>query len=104
MSSSGRDTGGASPKKLSGSLHTAILRCSRVVERSRSQRLAAEVRWERRFNCCNCCQITVRNANNYCDILISTNTKVHKQGYSIYSQAGFVITDDQVWHIAERLT
>jgi len=25
-------------------------------------------------------------------------------GYGIYSPAGFVITDDQVWYIAERLT
>jgi len=40
----------------------------------------------------------------YCDIVISTNTNIHEQGYSAYSLAGFVITDDQVWYIAERLT
>jgi len=33
---------------------------------------------------------------SYCGV-ISTSTKVHKQGYSIYSLGRFVITDVQVW-------
>jgi len=33
----------------------------------------------------------------YCEIVIRTNTKVHKQHYSKYSLAHFAITDAQVW-------
>jgi len=62
VSSSGRDTNEASPKKQLSGTHSNF---KVVVERSRSQRLAAEKQWEWRFNYCKCCQITVRNANNF---------------------------------------
>jgi len=70
----------------------------RMVERSRSQWLVAE-HWERSFNDCNAARspLEMQTTPSYCDIIISTDTKVHKQGYNIYSLTRFVITDAQVW-------
>jgi len=62
VSSSGRDVNEASPKKQLSGTHSNF---KVVVERSRSQRLAAEKHWEWRFNYCKCCQIIARSANNF---------------------------------------
>jgi len=62
-----------------------------VVERSRSQRLAAEEQWEWRFNYCTVnagrSPSEMQTTLCYCDIIIPTNTKVHQQRYCIYSLA-----------------
>jgi len=72
VSSSGRDTNEASPKKKLSRTHSNF---KVVVERSRSQRLAAEEHWEWRFNYCKCFQITVRNANNSMLLLYDNSDK-----------------------------
>jgi len=74
VSSSGRDTNEASPKKKLSVTHSKF---KVVVERFRSQSLAAEEHWEWRVNYCKCCQITVRNANNSM-LLRYNNSDKHK--------------------------
>jgi len=102
MSSSGNETDKASPKKLSRT------RSNFKVEWLRDPDLKGKLQ----KNTENDDLIVVNAARSssemqttlfYFDITISTNKKVHKQVYSMYSLAGFVITEGQVWYTAERL-
>jgi len=77
MNSSDRDTDEASSKQKI-TWYTQHF-YGRVVERSRSQRLATEGHWNGDLIIVKCCQITVRNTKKTCywDIIIPTDTNVH---------------------------
>jgi len=75
MSSNDKDTNEASLNEKMKWYTQQLL--GRLVERSRSQRLAEDGHWEWRLNYCNFCQITARNANKFM-LLRYNNIDRHK--------------------------